>query len=69
MMRRRLEQAWLRGLNFVVLQWFFMRLARSQDAATGVDRGFVLWIGWVPLTGWITDAIFIVPQGWRLVWL
>jgi len=50
---------WCGWLNFLLLQWFFVRLAhsyrevRSADGVpTFVPNGFVLlrWI--VPLTGW-----------------
>lgn len=39
-------------LNFVVLQWAFVRLARLVDDETGKQRGWIWIVGVVPLTGW-----------------
>jgi hypothetical protein len=52
----------LGALNFVVLQWFFVRLAVVRDAA---DQR----VGWIwhkriiPLTGWWSDYRFAC---WRM---
>ena len=43
--------SWLGYLNFLILQWFFIRLAKVND----VEGQFVRWTvlrGVVPLTGW-----------------
>jgi len=45
---------WLGYLNFVVLQWFFVRYARVTD-----DRGETVGFRWLgpilPLSGWWSD--------------
>lgn len=64
-------KTWLWWLNYCILQWFFVRLARSQDSS-GNHVGFVLWLGWVPLTGWGEhDALFIAgePGARHMIWL
>lgn len=44
--------SWLGLLNFLLLQWFFVRLARVVDKRTGRTAGWrVLRWPW-PLTGW-----------------
>ena len=45
--------------NFLLFQWFFVRLQRTCDVETG--RIISLdWIGpVVPLTGWWSDYIFL----------
>ena len=44
--------SWLGVLNFLVLQWFFVRLAGVRDAKTGKQIGWKWLKGIVPLTGW-----------------
>lgn len=50
---------WLGLLNSIVLQWFFVRLARIVDTKTKIIVGWKLlkWI--VPLTGWWSDYRYI----------
>lgn len=43
---------WLAALNFILLQWFFVRLARVVDDS-GEQIGWTLVWGWMPLTGWL----------------
>lgn len=58
--------SWLGYLNFFILQWFFVRLARVREVHQKTesfymleDQGwkFIRWI--VPLTGWWSDYIYI----------
>lgn len=49
---------WLGMLNFVVLQWFFLRLARVREPA-GAVVGYTWLVGVVPLTGWWSDYRWI----------
>lgn len=50
---------WLGYLNFLVLQWGFVRLARIVDSQTRRTIGW-RWIGPVwPLTGWWNDYRFL----------
>jgi hypothetical protein len=44
-------------LNFVILQWFFIRLARISDKETGKVLGYKMLVGVVPLTGWWSDYV------------
>lgn len=44
---------WLGALNFVVLQWFGVRLVRVS--ADGRTIGWRVWRWIVPLTGWWSD--------------
>jgi hypothetical protein len=39
-------------LNFLLLQWFTLRLAYVIDRASGKRLHFKLLLGVVPLTGW-----------------
>ena len=50
---------WLYLLNYCILQWFFVRLARVIDDQTGktIKFKFIYWI--VPTTGWNTDFKYI----------
>jgi len=50
---------WLGLLNSVILQWFFVRLAKIVDTETKVIVGWDLlrWI--VPLTGWWSDYRYV----------
>ena len=50
---------WLKLLNVIVLQWFFVRLAKIVDTKTKIIVGwdFLRWI--VPLTGWWSDYRFV----------
>lgn len=44
--------SWLGNLNYYVLQWFFIRLAKEVDEKTDETiRWTILW-GVVPLSGW-----------------
>jgi len=50
--------SWLGCLNFIVLQWFFVRLAKVVD-----DDGRTVRFTWlrkvVPLTGWWSDYSYV----------
>ena len=53
---------WLGRLNFLVLQWFFVRLAREVNQ----DGSHIRWVwgkGVVPLTGWWSDFIYLWGKG------
>lgn len=39
-------------LNFIILQWFFVRLARIYDENTNKTLGYKFIFMW-PLTNWI----------------
>jgi hypothetical protein len=45
--------------NFLVFQWFFIRLARIVDTDNGETVGWTWIKKVVPLTGWWNDYIFI----------
>jgi hypothetical protein len=50
---------WLGLLNFLVLQWFFIRLGRIIDIDSGNTIGWTL-IRWpLPLTGWWSDFRYL----------
>ena len=50
---------WVGWLNFLVLQWFFWRLASVEDTDTGKRVGWS-WVGpVVPITGWWTNYVFL----------
>lgn len=44
--------SWLGYLNFLILQWFFIRLAKVVDTKTQKTIRYTWLIGIVPLTGW-----------------
>lgn len=44
--------SWLGIANFVLFQWFFIRLARVQNVHTGKTIKYVILKGIIPLTGW-----------------
>lgn len=48
-------RTWVGWLNFLVLQWLFIRLARVTHSA-GTDWAVLRWV--VPLTGWFSDYIW-----------
>lgn len=51
--------SWLGYLNFLVLQWFFVRLARIQDVETGKTVGYKFLKRIVPLTGWWSEYKYL----------
>lgn len=51
--------SWLGVLNRIILQWFFIRLARIVDDVTGKTLGYKILKWVVPLTGWGSDYKFI----------
>ena len=55
---------WLGKLNYLVLQWFWVRLAKAYD--DGEDVGWKLLIGVVPMTGWGGGYI---PKSPKSLWL
>lgn len=56
---------WLGFLNFVVLQWFFIRLARITNSFSDPT----ITIGWkilapiTPLSGWWNDFVYLNKTG------
>lgn len=42
---------WLGPCNFILLQWFFVRLVAAFHD-DGIISNFYLWKGVFPLTGW-----------------
>jgi hypothetical protein len=55
-------------LNFFLLQWFFIRLARVIDTNRNKQIGWTLIFGIVPLTGWYitgchTNYKYIIRTG------
>jgi len=48
---------WLGVLNFVILQWFFIRLAKVLEESEMIGFIIIRWA--VPLTGWWSDYVFI----------
>ncbi len=54
---------WYGFLNFVVLQWFFVRLARVMIKVEGErkwkPKGWIWLRGIVPLTGWWDDFRYV----------
>lgn len=46
-------------LNRVLLQWFFVRLAKVVDVRTGRRVRWTMLLGVCPLTGWSTPYRFI----------
>lgn len=61
----RMPRSWLGRFNYLILQWFFVRLARLEDADTGERRGWSLIWGAVPLTGWGTPYRWVRRKPWR----
>lgn len=57
-----LPKTWLGRLNYLILQWFFVRLARIEDAETGAYWGWTLIWGAVPLTGWRTPYRWVLRR-------
>ena len=49
----------LKFLNYFILQWFFVRLAKIVDTKTKKILGYKLLSGVVPTTGWGTDYKYI----------
>ena len=58
---------WYGLLNFIVLQWFFVRLGRVQIKIKGQRKwksAGLVWIGGiVPLTGWCDDIRYVGRRG------
>ena len=52
-------KTWLFYLNYLILQWFFIRLARKIDKNTGNQIGWTVLKFVVPMSGWNTDYKFI----------
>lgn len=46
--------------NFLLLQWFFVRLARVEDENGKCAVGLMRWI-W-PLTGWWSRYVYLVHR-------
>jgi len=52
------RKSWLGNLNFFILQWFFIRLAKQTEIISSKKTcNWYLMIGIVPLTGWRSDYI------------
>jgi len=52
--------SWLGLLNFIILQWFHIRLAKEVDCDTGIVLRYRIlkWI--IPLSGWWNDYTYLV---------
>jgi hypothetical protein len=57
---------WLLVLNFLLLQWLGLRLARVTDNVTGTRVGWTVLRWTWPLTGWWSPYRWIVRSGPRL---
>lgn len=63
----RIPKTWLGLLNFFVLQWFWIRLAKSVNRETGKIEYWTIMYGVYPTTGW--DGKFKYTKGhgqWNL---
>lgn len=47
----------LKFVNIVFCQWFFIRLAKTQNVKTGETIGWGVMFPIVPLTGWFSDYV------------
>lgn len=64
-MKKFLGYTWVGWLNIMVLQWFFIRLQYSIDyEGDPTPKNFMLLRGIVPLTGWLTNYIWVIPRKW-----
>lgn len=59
---KKMTKLWL--LNFILLQWFCMRLTRVMEFDDPFNEGEYVQIGWtviyvLPLTGWWSKYIYI----------
>lgn len=50
-------------LNYVILQWFCIRLARVTDIDTGRTHYYRVLGLIVPMTGWWSDYVYL----WRIL--
>ena len=46
-----MKKSWLHKLNYYILQWFCIRLAKVVNEKGKVMYYYIMW-GIVPLTGW-----------------
>ncbi len=51
--------SYLGWLNFLLLQWFFIRLARVFDEQTKKPLGWTWLVGVIPLTGWWSEYSYL----------
>jgi hypothetical protein len=53
--------SWLFYVNFLLVQWFFVRLQSSGELVDGkyVHREWQILRWVVPLTGWFSNYVFI----------
>jgi hypothetical protein len=49
-------------LNFLVLQWLFVRRARVIEERSGKQIGWTWIVGVWPLTGWWSDFRFVLDR-------
>lgn len=49
---------WLGWLNWLVLQWLFVRLARVRDD-DGRIVGYQWLVGVLPMTGWVDEYRYV----------
>jgi hypothetical protein len=49
---------WLGWLNILIIQWFFIRLARVLDDNGNTIKFKIIGII-VPVTGWFSDYIYV----------
>lgn len=55
--RKKHKWTWLGILNFLILQWFFVRLAK--EVRFGKVERYHLLTGIVPFTGWWSNYIYV----------
>lgn len=68
----RIQIKWLKLLNVIILQWFFVRLTLCREnviISTHVRRSYKWYAlqGFIcPLTGWISDFIYVSKEKYFL---
>lgn len=61
-------RSWLGYLNFFLLQWFFIRVARSiENEFSNKTVGFGIMVGIVPMTGWTNDYKFFPWKTYKYI--
>ena len=57
---------WLGVFNFLLLQWFFIRLAKEVDTGTKKLIRWSILRRVIPLTGWWTSYRYIGKKGGKI---